>query len=104
MVRLGRNKVLALYKETQQILEECLHITECEQNGSGGLETAHRKAQLDAIGEMQRNENVKRLERRFVVQIIYHVARDFQDNEKMHARLVLLHNSIYPETVWTGEF
>lgn len=102
--RLGKAETQALFREVCEILEQCIEISSRKDGFAAELEVRHREAQLKGMQVMAKLGDPKAGNRKVVASTLYRVATEYRDEAELVWQIVDLHNRIYPEREWTGEF
>lgn len=104
MIRLGKRQTLAMYAEAQRLLQRCLSRAERIGGFSKELEARVRKAEIESLAALIVEEQTTKTCRKLVIRYLEYAAQDNSDDKDLLDRLVELHNRIYPEMEWSGEW
>ena len=104
MARLGKNDTLVLFKEAKRLLQRCVIRADKVGGFSKELESRITKARIACLEELIKTDQTSQSFRRAVIRMLEYAVKDTQDDVELCRLLVELHNKLYPEMNWTGEW
>jgi hypothetical protein len=104
MARLGSKETLTLFKEAKRYLKRCAARAERSREFKKELEARLTRARVNTLAGLIEHKHTNQGSRKVVIMMLEYAVKDNSDDPVLCAEMVDLHNRLYPEMEWTGEW
>jgi hypothetical protein len=104
MARLGSKETLTLFKEARRLLKRCASKAERSNDFSLQLQARLLNARVKTLSGLIEHKHTNQGSRKVVIMMLEYAVKDNSKDPALCDQMVDLHNRLYPEMDWTGEW